>query len=376
MRTRTLWPVAPVAAAMFLASCGGDGVDRLLVDNDPNSCTVRSSGSAPVVVGSGIDGDPAAPEAASGYRLGLSAKHSNRYMAVANTPLATKAGCDVLKAGGSAVDAAIAMQAVLGLVEPQSSTIAGSAFMVYYDAKTRKVTAYDGRETAPAAATNYYLARQNQDDAGSPAPVPSARRSGRSIGVPGVMRMLDLAHKEHGKLPWSGLFDYGIQLSTNGFLIPGRLSAAIASNANSLALDANAMATYFHADGKPRMTGETMTNLPYAKTLKALAAQGADALHTGDIAKAIVAKAGQTVGDDAARTPITPGLITLADLAGYKAKKREAVCTNYRGTYHICTMSPPSSGGIAIAQSMGILGQFNLAQYARAVHPSRVAPQT
>ena len=160
------------------------------------------------------------------------------------------------------------------------------------------------------------------------------------------------------------LFDYGIQLSTNGFLIPGRLSAAIASNANSLALDANAMATYFHADGKPRMTGETMTNLPYAKTLKALAAQGADALHTGDIAKAIVAKAGQTVGDDAARTPITPGLITLADLAGYKAKKREAVCTNYRGTYHICTMSPPSSGGIAIAQSMGILGQFNLAQYA------------
>ena len=199
---------------------------------------------------------------------------------MANTPLATKAGCDVLKAGGSAVDAAIAMQAVLGLVEPQSSTIAGSAFMVYYDAKTKKVTAYDGRETAPAAATNYYLVRQDQGDAASPTPVPSARRSGRSIGVPGVMRMLDLAHKEHGRLAWNGLFDYGIQLSTNGFQIPGRLGAAIASNASSLALDANAMATYFHADGTPRTTGETMTNLPYARTLKALAAQGADALHT------------------------------------------------------------------------------------------------
>ncbi|HQQ68721.1 MAG TPA: gamma-glutamyltransferase family protein [Alicycliphilus sp.] len=362
MRKRALWIVAPLAAAL-LASCGGSSDGRLIVDDDPNSCTVRSSGGAPVVVGSGVSGDPAAPEAASGYRVGLTAKYSSKYMAVANTPLATKAGCDVLKAGGSAVDAAIAMQAVLGLVEPQSSTIAGSAFMVYYDAQTRKVTAYDGRETAPAAATNYYLVRQNQGDASSPAPVPNARRSGRSIGVPGVMRMLDLAHREHGMLAWGGLFDHGIRLSTDGFQIPGRLGAAIVSNASSLALDANAMATYFHADGTPRATGETMTNLPYAKTLKALAAQGADALHTGDIAKAIVAKAAQSVGDDPAKTPITPSLMTLSDLANYQAKKREAVCTDYRGTYHVCTMSPPSSGGIAIAQSLGILGQFNLAQY-------------
>ena len=362
MRKKTLWILAPLAAAVFLAGCGGNG-DLLIVDNDLNSCTVRSSSGAPVVVGSGVGGDPAAPEPASGYRLGLTAKYSNKYMAVANTPLATKAGCDILKAGGSAVDAAIAMQAVLGLVEPQSSTIAGSAFMVYYDAKTKKVTAYDGRETAPAAATNYYLVRQDQGDTSSPAPVPSARRSGRSIGVPGVMRMLDLAHREHGMLAWGNLFDYGIKLSTDGFQIPGRLGGAIASNASSLALDANAVATYFHADGTPRVTGETMTNLPYAKTLKTLATQGADALYTGDIAKAIVAKAAQSVGDDAAKTPITPSLMTLADLSGYKAKKRDAVCTNYRSTYHVCTMSPPSSGGIAIAQSLGILGQFNLAQY-------------
>ena len=366
MRKKTLWLMAPLAAAVFLASCGGGDGERLIVDSDPNSCTVRSSGGASVIVGSGVSGDPAAPEKASGYRLGLTAKNSSKYMAVANTPLATKAGCDILKAGGSAVDAAIAMQAVLGLVEPQSSTIAGSAFMVYYDARSKKVTAYDGREAAPAAATNFYLMRQNQDDSASPAPVPNARRSGRSIGVPGVMRMLDMAHKEHGRLAWSGLFDYGIKLSTDGFQVPGRLGAAIASNANSLALDANAMATYFHADGSPRTTGETMTNLPYAKTLKTLATQGADALYTGEIAKAIIAKAAQSVGDDAAKTPITPSLMTLSDLANYKAKKREAVCINYRGTYHVCTMSPPSSGGIAIAQSLGILSQFNLAQYAPA----------
>ena len=363
MRKKTLWLMAPLAAAVFLASCGGGDGERLIVDSDPNSCTVRSSGGASVIVGSGVSGDPAAPEKASGYRLGLTAKNSSKYMAVANTPLATKAGCDILKAGGSAVDAAIAMQAVLGLVEPQSSTIAGSAFMVHYDARSKKVTAYDGREAAPAAATNFYLMRQNQDDSASPAPVPNARRSGRSIGVPGVMRMLDMAHKEHGMLAWSGLFDYGIKLSTDGFQIPGRLGAAIASNAASLALDANAMAAYFHADGSPRTTGETMTNLPYARTLKTLATQGADALYTGDLAKAIVAKAAQSVGDDSAKTPITPSLMTLDDLAGYKAKKRDPVCTGYRSAYYVCTMSPPSSGGIAIAQSLGILGQFNLAQY-------------
>ncbi|WP_313301744.1 gamma-glutamyltransferase family protein [Diaphorobacter sp.] len=367
MQTRKFWPLAPITVAILLASCGGSSHHddpELIVDSNPNSCTVTGSGGGSVVVGSGVAGDPAAPEAASGYRLGLKAKHSSSYMAVANTPLATKAGCDVLKKGGTAVDAAVAMQAVLGLVEPQSSTIAGSAFMVYYDAASKKVVAYDGRETAPAAATGYYLARQDQADPDSPAPLPSARRSGRSIGVPGVLRMLEMAQKEHGKLPWNGLFDYGIQLADDGFKVPGRLAAAIVSNANSLALDANAVATYFHQDGTPRKTGETMTNKPYAKTLRAIASQGADALHTGDIAKAIVAKAGQSVGDDAAKTPITPSLMTLSDLANYQPKKRTPVCVNYRSAYHICAMSPPSSGGIAIAQGLGILGQFDMKQYA------------
>lgn len=374
MLTRKPWPLAPIAlAATLLTSCGGGNNDHsqreLIVDDNPTSCTVRNGSGASVVVGSGQAGDPAAPEAASGYRVGLTAKHSNRYMAIANTPLAVKAGCDILKAGGSAVDAAVAMQAVLGLVEPQSSTIAGSAFMLYYDAKTKKVVAYDGRETAPAAATGEYLRRQDQADPSSPAPVPSARRSGRSIGVPGVLRMLEVAQQEHGKLAWSGLFDYGIKLSSDGFQIPGRLGAAIKSNASSLALDANAMATYFHPDGTPRQTGETMTNLPYAETLKAIARRGADALHTGKIAEAIVAKAGQAAGDDSAKTPITPSLMTLSDLANYEPKRREPVCVNYRAMYHICSMAPPSSGGIAIAQSLGILSQFNLSQH-RPSNPS------
>jgi len=357
-----LWALSPVVAALALHGCGGSD-SGLIVDNNAQSCSVVSSSGSPVVVGSGLTGDPAAPEAASGYRLGYKAKTSSRYMVVANTPLATRAGCDVLKAGGTAVDAAVAVQAVLGLVEPQSSTIAGSAFMMYYDAATKQVVAYDGREAAPAAATAYYLARQDQADASSPGPVPSARRSGRSIGVPGVMRMLELAHKEHGKLVWSQLFDEGVSLATNGYKIPSRMGDAIAANAASLRLDANAVATFFNADGTPKTSGSVTTNLPYAQSLRALATGGADALYSGAIAEAIVAKAAQSVGDDAAKTPITPSLMTVADLKAYQAKKRDPVCTSYRNSYYICTMAPPSSGGIAIAQSLGILENFDLSQY-------------
>jgi gamma-glutamyltranspeptidase/glutathione hydrolase len=357
-----LWALSPVVAALALHGCGGSD-SSLIVDNNAQSCSVASSTGSPVVVGSGLAGDPAAPEAASGYRLGYKAKTSSNYMVVANTPLATRAGCDVLKAGGTAVDAAVAVQAVLGLVEPQSSTIAGSAFMVYYDAATKQVVAYDGREAAPAAATGYYLARQNQADASSPAPVPSARRSGRSIGVPGVMRMLELAHKEHGKLVWGQLFDEGVSLATNGYKIPTRMGDAIAANAASLRLDANAVAAFFNADGTPKTSGSVTTNLPYAQSLRALATGGADALYSGAIAEAIVAKAAQSVGDDTAKTPMTPSLMTVADLKAYQAKKRDPVCTSYRSSYYICTMAPPSSGGIAIAQSLGILENFDLSQY-------------
>jgi len=382
---QSLLALTPIALALALASCGGDShpdhngstppvtdtpvtdnggsEPALAVDNDPNSCSVLSNDGSAVIVGSGLAGDPSAPEPSSGYRLGYKAKYSSKYMVVANTPLATKAGCDILKAGGTAADAAVAVQAVLGLVEPQSSTIAGSAFMLYYDAATKTVSAYDGRESAPAAATNYYLARQDQANPSSPTPVPSARRSGRSIGVPGVTRMLELAHGEHGKLKWNQLFDHGIGLANNGFKVPTRMADAIAGAASSFALDANAMATYYHADGTPYVSGEVMTNVAYGKTLKAIAEGGANALYTGTIAQDIVAKAGQSVGDDAARTPITPSLMTLDDLAGYQAKKRKAVCTTYRDKYYVCGMPPPSSGGLGVAQALGILENFDLSQY-------------
>ena len=356
-----LWTLTPVALTLALYGC--DGGSDLVVDNNADSCSIVSSSGSAVVVGSGSVGDPAAPEAASGYRLGYKSKQSSKYMVVANTPLATKAGCDVLKAGGTAVDAAVAVQAVLGLVELQSSTIAGSAFMMYYDAATKKVTAYDGREAAPAAATGFYLVRQDQANASSPAPVPNARRSGRSIGVPGVMRMLDMAHKEHGQLRWNQLFDEGISLATTGYKIPTRMGDAIKSSVASLALDANAVAAYFNADGTPKASGTITTNLPYAQSLRTLASGGADALYTGPLAEAIVAKAAQSVGDDASKTPITPSLLTVGDLKNYQAKKREPVCTTYRSSYYICTMSPPSSGGIAIAQALCILENFNLSQY-------------
>ncbi|RSN77025.1 gamma-glutamyltransferase [Acinetobacter haemolyticus] len=336
---------------------------NLIIDNDPSSCSKLAQDGSSVVVGSNQNGDPAAPEGASGYKLGNTVKYADKYMVVANTPLAVKAGCEILKAGGSAVDAAVAVQAVLGLVEPQSSTIAGSGFMMYYDAKTKTVTAYDGRETAPAAANEYYLIRQNLDDPDSPAPVPNARRSGRSIGVPGVMRLLEQAQQEHGKLKWNQLFDEAIHLADNGFRIPGRLADAIVSNANNLALDANAMKTYFYPDGTPRKVGETMTNQDYAKTLEALATQGAEAMYSGPIAQKIVEKAGQVVGDDSARTPITPSLMTLQDLSNYQVKKRTPICTTFRDRYYVCTMPPPSSGGIAVAQTLGILESFDMAKY-------------
>ncbi|ENU30748.1 gamma-glutamyltransferase [Acinetobacter sp. CIP-A165] len=378
MNKRYTFLFSSLLAVGLLQGCGSDSSSdqskddsnigqppqsNLIVDNDPSSCSKLAQDGSSVVVGSNQNGDPSAPEAASGYKLGHTVKYADKYMVVANTPLAVKAGCDILKAGGSAVDAAVAVQAVLGLVEPQSSTIAGSGFMMYYDAKTKTVTAYDGRETAPAAANEYYLIRQNIDDPNSPAPVPSARRSGRSIGVPGVMRLLEQAQQEHGKLKWNQLFDEAIHLADHGFRIPGRLASAIESNASNLALDANAMKTYFYPDGTPRKVGESMTNQDYAKTLEALAKQGAGAMYSGPIARNIVEKAGQMVGDDPARTPMTPSLMTLQDLSDYQVKKRNPVCTTYRDRYYICTMPPPSSGGIAVAQTLGILESFDMAQY-------------
>ncbi|RZM03250.1 MAG: gamma-glutamyltransferase family protein [Variovorax sp.] len=362
-----------VSLSLALAGCGGSSDDTPVAATPPvtqppatpvtpvadNGC-LTTTGSAPVVVGSGLAGDPAAPEPASGYVVGHKVVTAKSYMVVANHPLATKAGCDILKAGGSAVDAAVAVQAVLGLVEPQSSSLAGGAFMLHYDATTKKVQAYDGRETAPAAATANYL--RYIDDAGNlNPPVPSARASGRSIGTPGVMRMLELAHGDHGTLPWNALFGQGTDLAANGFRIGGRLAAAIASSAASLKRDAEAAAYFLDAAGNPKPLGTTLTNPAYAEVLRALARQGADALHTGPIAADIVAKIQIATAVDG--SAITPGKTTLADLQAYKAVRREPVCTTYRA-YYVCSMSPPSSGGIGVLSSLGILENFDMARNA------------
>jgi gamma-glutamyltranspeptidase/glutathione hydrolase len=347
-----------VTLSLALAGCGGSSDDTALPVND-NAC-LTTTGSAPVVVGSGLAGDPAAPEPASGYVVGHKVVTARSYMVVANHPLATRAGCDILKAGGSAVDAAVAVQAVLGLVEPQSSSLAGGAFMLHYDARTKKVQAYDGRETAPAAATANYL--RYIDDAGNlNPPVPSARASGRSIGTPGVMRMLELAHGDHGTLPWNALFGQGTDLATNGFKIGGRLAAAIASSAANLKNDAEATAYFLDAAGNPKPLGTTLTNPAYAEVLRALASQGADALYTGPIAADIVAKIQITTAVNG--SAITPGKTTLADLRAYKAVRRDPVCTTYRA-YYVCSMSPPSSGGIGVLSSLGILENFDMARNA------------
>ena len=346
------------SATLALAGCGGSNDE--LADT---ACAVTSA-SGSVVVGSGLPGDPAAPEPASGYRTGYKPVHARNYMVVTANPLASKAGCEMLKAGGTAADAAVAVQMVLGLVEPQSSGLGGGAFMLYYDAKARTVQSYDGRETAPATATENYL-RWVDDTTNQTTPLPTARASGRSIGVPGAVRMLDLAHKDHGKLAWKDLFAPGIKHATEGFAISGRLAAAIGDPVfgarTNFLRDAEATATYLNADLTPKALGTLLKIPAYADTLTTLANDGADAFYTGAIAQAIVAKT--AVATSAADgSAITPGKLSLADLSGYQAKMREPICTTYRA-YWVCGMPPPSAGGITVASALGVLENFNLGLY-------------
>lgn len=368
------WLIGLVAAGLCtgLVACGGDSDGSVSSD----TACVQSTAAGGVVVGSGLPGDPAIPEPSSGYKLGAKPVVGKRYMVVTANPLATQAGCDVLKRGGSAVDAAVAVQAVLGLVEPQSSGLGGGAFMLHYNAATKAVVAYDGREQAPAAATPDYLRYISATNTAYPLPTPAGtasdgaafggvRASGRSVGTPGAVRMLELAHQDNGKLPWNTLFDAGIKLASDGFKISGRLADAIAANRASLLVDADATA-YFYGpapDFAPKALGTLLKNQPYADTLSALASGGANALHTGPIAQAIVDKIKATAGSGPTAIALTPGLTELSDLAGYKAVKRQPVCTTYRAWW-VCGMSPPSSGGIAVAQTLGILENYNMAGFA------------
>jgi len=354
-RAATL-PLAGLFVAL-LAACGGSS--DLAPPAVVSTACKAPSGTSSVVVGSGLPGDPALPEPSSGYRLGMKPVLAKNYMVVTANPLATKAGCDVLKAGGSAADAAVAVQMVLGLVEPQSSGIGGGAFVVHYNAATKKVQTYDGRETAPAAATENYLRWISATE--QTAPLPNARRSGRAIGTPGTVSVLEMLHKDHGAKPWAGLFEPSVKLATDGFPIGGRMADAIAGARADLLQDPDAVAYFLNADLTPRALKSTIKNPAYAATLQAIASQGAGAFYSGAIAQDIVTEIGRTqVGPNAAPgAALTPGLTTLADMSGYQAKKRDPVCIDYRA-YKVCGMGPPSSGAIAVSQTLGILENFSM----------------
>jgi len=285
---------------------------------------------------------PEQPEGSSGYteKPGWATK---RFAVAAANPLATDAGYQVLKAGGSAVDAAIAVQMVLTLVEPQSSGIGGGAFLLH--ATGSKVEAYDGRETAPKGATeNLFIGPD-----GKPMAFHDGVVGGRSVGVPGTVRMLEMAHKEHGKLAWSALFQPAIRLAEEGFKVSARLNALLA-NDQYLAQDPAARAYFFDAAGKPWPVGHVLKNLELAQVLKGIARRGSSSLLEGDVAQAIVAKV--------QGHPTNPGTLTMADLAGYQPKKREALCSDYQlgaKDFRMCGFPPPSSGAIAVAQILGIL---------------------
>ena len=263
----------------------------------------------------------------------------------AASPLAVEAGVAILKAGGSAVDAAVAVQAALGLVEPQSSGLGGGAFLLHYDAATGKVTAYDGRETAPAGATpDMFL-----DDDGNPLPYADAVTSGRSTGAPGVMAMLGLAHERHGVLPWSSLFDTATEAADAGFIAPKRL-ARFANSQFRQATLADARALFGKPDGTIVQAGETLRNPDYAATLRTLSARGPRALLEPPIAGEIVARTSAEP---------RPGTLTVADLAAYRPLDKDALCHPYR-IYVVCVPPPPSSG-VSLLQLLAILERTDIA---------------
>ena len=272
------------------------------------------------------------------------------FMIATANPYATEAGAQILREGGSAVDAAIAVQAVLSLVEPESSGLAGGAFMMHFDRKSGATEAYDGRETAPKGATPKLFL----DEEGNPLPFLEAMIGGSSVGTPGVVKMLWLAHQDHGKLPWAELFKPAIDLAEDGFAVPPKLAQAIARD--PVLMNMPVAQDYFYrldAEGArvPAAEGDTLKNPAYAATLKRIASEGPQGFYEGPVAKAIV--------DAVQNAPARPGTLSLEDFASYEAKKRDPLCEAYRA-YRVCSMPPPTSGGLTLLQILGILQNYDL----------------
>jgi gamma-glutamyltranspeptidase / glutathione hydrolase len=298
---------------------------------------------------------PTQPEVAVG-RSAAAPATARRYVVAAGHALAAEAGRAMLDRGGSAVDAMIASQLVLTLVEPQSSGIGGGAFLLHYDARTKRVAALDAREQAPLGADASLLLHD-----GKPIPFREAVVGGRAVGVPGVPRLLEVAHARYGKLPWAALFGPAIRIAEEGFPISARLHRALVLH-KALAKERVAGAYFFTPAGEPKPIGTVLRNPELAATLRKIAAHGADAFYTGEIAADIVA----TV-----QAQPNPGSITADDLARYRVRDAEPVCASYRARI-LCGMPPPSSGGIAVLQMLGVLSRFDLAHArpgsAEAVH--------
>jgi gamma-glutamyltranspeptidase/glutathione hydrolase len=279
------------------------------------------------------------PEPATG-RIEKPAVYAARHMVAAAHPLAAQAGLDILRAGGSAMDAAVTVQLVLGLVEPQSSGIGGGAFLLHWSAKERRLRSYDGRETAPQAAR----ADRFLDAEGRPLELRAAVASGLSVGVPGALRMLELAHWRHGRLPWRALVAPAIRIAERGFAVSPRLHKLLAQDVG-LRDDPEARRLFYAEDGRALPVGAIIRNVEYAATLRSIAERGADALYSGAVADAIVR---------AVRLHRRPGDLTRADLAHYRPLERTPLCGEYRGR-RVCGVGPPSAGGLTVLQILGIL---------------------
>jgi len=285
-----------------------------------------------------------APEAATDASAHVLAV-SERHMVSAANRYAAEAGREILRAGGSAADAAITVQLVLNLVEPQSSGLGGGAFLLYWDAEKSELKAFDARETAPASARpDRFLVD------GKPMPIQAAVRSGLSVGVPGIARLMETVHARYGRLPWARLFERAIRLAEDGFEVSPRLHLLLrAAGPESFVPEARRY--FFTGTGSAWPIGYTLKNPELASTLRRIAAEGARGFYEGPVAEAIVKAV--------AEAPTAPGGMTLQDLAGYTVKERATVCIGYRGD-KVCGAGPPSSGGPAVAQTLGLLEPFDL----------------
>lgn len=303
----------------------------------------------PTLANSATERETREPEAATGH-YAKQRVSGEQFMVAAANPYAVKAGQSILAKGGSAVDAAIATQLVLTLVEPQSSGIGGGTFMMYFDHKTNTLTSFDGRETAPENADETLFL----DKHGKAVKWIEAVVGGRSVGVPGVLHAFANAHEQYGKLPWSELFKPAIQLAEQGFEVSPRLHKLLAKRFNPGVTELDVIRDYFFINDEPLAIGTIKKNQPLADIYKAIAANGIDAFYKGDNAKQMV-KAVQT-------SKIAPGTLSINDLKNYKSVQRDAVCAPYH-EYTVCSMAPPSSGGVAVIQILALLEDKNLALY-------------